>query len=60
MCPNLEADNVSVSIFSNDHLIKEGDTVKHTGQIVDIPIGPGLLGHVVNVLGDLIDGAYYW
>ena len=55
MCLNLEADNVGVSIFSNDHLIKEGDTVKYTGQIVDIPVGPGLLGHVVNALGNPID-----
>ena len=51
MCLNLEADNVSVSIFGSDCLIKEGDTVKRTSQIVDIPIGPGLLGHVVDALG---------
>ncbi|KAJ7214212.1 P-loop containing nucleoside triphosphate hydrolase protein [Mycena rebaudengoi] len=50
MCLNLEADNVGVSIFGNDRLIKEGDTVKRTGQIVDVPISPGLLGRVVNVL----------
>ncbi|KAJ7241816.1 ATP synthase subunit alpha [Mycena rebaudengoi] len=48
MCLNLEADNVGVSIFGNDRLIKEGDTVKRTGQIVDVPISPGLLGRVVN------------
>ena len=53
---NLEVDNVSVSIFSNDHLIKEGDTVKCTSQIVDLPVGPGLLGHVVDALGNLING----
>ena len=51
MCLNLEADNVGVSIFGNDRLIKEGDTVKRTGQIVDIPVGPGLLGRVVDALG---------
>ncbi|KAJ2935808.1 hypothetical protein H1R20_g1286, partial [Candolleomyces eurysporus] len=51
MCLNLEADNVGVSIFGNDRLIKEGDTVKRTGQIVDVPVGPGLLGRVVNALG---------
>ena len=56
MCLNLEVDNVSVSIFSNNCLIKEGDTVKCTSQIVDLPIGPGLLGHVVNTLGNSIDG----
>ncbi|KAF5362415.1 hypothetical protein D9756_002238 [Leucocoprinus leucothites] len=56
MCLNLEADNVGVSIFGNDRLIKEGDTVKRTGQIVDVPVGPGLLGRVVNALGDPIDG----
>jgi len=56
MCLNLEADNVGVSIFGNDRLIKEGDTVKRTGQIVDVPVGPKLLGRVVNALGDPIDG----
>ena len=56
MCLNLEADNVGVSIFSNDRLINEGDTVKPTGQIVDLPVGPGLLGRVVDPLGNLIDG----
>ena len=55
MCLNLEADNVGVSIFGNDRVIKEGDTVKHTGQIIDIPVGPGLLHCVVDALGDLID-----
>ncbi|KIM56057.1 hypothetical protein SCLCIDRAFT_133483 [Scleroderma citrinum Foug A] len=56
MCLNLEVDNVGVSIFGNSHLIKEGDTVKCTGQIVDVPVGPGLLGCVVNALGNPIDG----
>ena len=55
MCLNLEADNVGVSIFGNGRLIKEGDTVKHTGQIVDVPIGPGL-GRVVDALGNPING----
>ena len=55
MCLNLEADNVGVSIFGNDHLIKEGGTVKRTGEIVDVPIGPGLLGHVDDALGNHID-----
>ncbi|CEL61982.1 F-type H+-transporting ATPase subunit alpha [Rhizoctonia solani AG-1 IB] len=56
MCLNLEADNVGVSIFGNDRLIKEGDTVKRTGQIVDVPVGPKLLGRVVDALGNAIDG----
>jgi F-type H+-transporting ATPase subunit alpha len=56
MCLNLEADNVGVSIFGNDRLIKEGDTIKRTGQIVDIPIGPELLGRVVDALKNPIDG----
>lgn len=56
MCLNLEADNVGVTIFGNDRLIKEGDTVKRTGEIVDVPVGPGLLGRVVDALGNPIDG----
>jgi F-type H+-transporting ATPase subunit alpha len=56
MCLNLEADNVGVTIFGNDRLIKEGDIVKRTGQIVDVPVGPGLLGRVVDALGNPIDG----
>ena len=55
MCLNLEADNIGVSIFSNDHLMKEGDTVKRTSQIINVPVGPGLLGRVVDALGDLIN-----
>ncbi|KAJ7812030.1 P-loop containing nucleoside triphosphate hydrolase protein [Mycena olivaceomarginata] len=51
MCLNLEADNVGVSIFGNDRLIKEGDTVKRTGQIVDVPVGPNLLGRVPMMTG---------
>ena len=56
MCLNLEADNVGVSVFGSDRLIKEGDTVKRTGQIVDVPVGPGLLGRVLDALGNPIDG----
>ncbi|KAH9935885.1 ATP synthase F1 alpha subunit [Epithele typhae] len=56
MCLNLEADNVGISIFGNDRAIKEGDTVKRTGQIVDVPVGPDLLGRVVDALGNPIDG----
>ncbi|KAI8330259.1 ATP synthase subunit alpha [Choanephora cucurbitarum] len=56
MALNLEADNVGIVVFGNDRLIKEGDTVKRTGAIVDVPIGPGLLGRVVDALGNPIDG----
>jgi F-type H+-transporting ATPase subunit alpha len=56
MALNLEADNVGVTIFGNDRLIKEGDTVKRTGEIVDVPVGPALLGRVVDALGNPIDG----
>ncbi|PWN94781.1 putative H+-transporting ATP synthase alpha chain, mitochondrial [Tilletiopsis washingtonensis] len=56
MCLNLEADNVGVSIFGSDRAIREGDTVKRTGQIVDVPVGPNMLGRVVDALGNPIDG----
>ncbi|PRQ72435.1 ATP synthase F1 alpha subunit [Rhodotorula toruloides] len=56
MCLNLEADNVGVTIFGNDRAIREGDTVKRTGNIVDIPVGPDMLGRVVDALGNPIDG----
>ncbi|MGN6584242.1 MAG: F0F1 ATP synthase subunit alpha [Rhizobiaceae bacterium] len=56
MALNLEADNVGVVIFGNDRDIKEGDTVKRTGAIVDVPVGEGLLGRVVDALGNPIDG----
>lgn len=56
MALNLEADNVGVVVFGNDRLIKEGDTVKRTGKIVDVPVGLGLLGRVVDGLGNPIDG----
>ena len=56
MALNLESDNVGVVIFGTDRDIKEGDTVKRTGAIVDVPIGRGLLGRVVDALGNPIDG----
>jgi F-type H+-transporting ATPase subunit alpha len=56
MALNLEMDNVGVSIFGDDTGIKEGDTVKRTGEIVDVPVGKGLLGRVVDGLGNPIDG----
>ena len=56
MALNLEADNVGVVIFGDDRTIREGDTVKRTGAIVDVPVGKGLLGRVVDALGDPIDG----
>jgi F-type H+/Na+-transporting ATPase subunit alpha len=56
MALNLEADNVGAVIFGSDAEIKEGDTVKRTGTIVDVPVGKGLLGRVVDGLGNPIDG----
>jgi len=56
MALNLEEDNVGVVIFGNDRTIKEGDTVKRTGAIVDVPVGKALLGRVVDGLGEPIDG----
>src|SRR5436309_7028566 len=56
MALNLEQDNVGVVIFGDDSGIREGDTVKRTGAIVDVPIGRGLLGRVVDGLGNPIDG----
>jgi len=56
MALNLEEDNVGIVIFGSDRNIKEGDTVKRTGKIVDVPIGKGLLGRVVDALGNPIDG----
>ncbi len=56
MALNLEADNVGVVIFGSDSQIKEGEVVKRTGTIVDVPIGKGLLGRVVDALGNPIDG----
>src|SRR5690606_32874785 len=56
MALNLEVDNVGIVIFGEDRTIKEGDTVKRTGTIVDVPVGKGLLGRVVDALGNPIDG----
>lgn len=56
MALNLESDNVGVVVFGNDTLIREGDIVKRTGAIVDVPVGAGLLGRVVDALGNPIDG----
>jgi len=56
MALNLETDNVGAVIFGSDRDIKEGDTVKRTGAIVDVPVGKGLLGRVVDALGNPIDG----
>merc|ERR1711971_990066 len=57
MALNLETDNVGIVILGNDREIQEGDIVKRTGSIVDVPIGEGMLGRVVDPLGNAIDGA---
>jgi F-type H+/Na+-transporting ATPase subunit alpha len=56
MALNLETDNVGVVIFGDDKGVREGDTVSRTGSIVDVPVGKGLLGRVVDALGNPIDG----
>src|SRR6202451_4292583 len=56
MALNLESDNVGIVIFGDDRYIKEGDTVKRTGAIVEVPVGKGLLGCVLDGLGNPIDG----
>ncbi|MEE2655370.1 MAG: F0F1 ATP synthase subunit alpha [Pseudomonadota bacterium] len=56
MALNLETDNVGAVIFGDDRTIREGDTVKRTGSIVDVPVGPALLGRVIDGLGNPIDG----
>ena len=56
MTLNLETDNVGIVIFGDDSGIKEGDVVKRTGDIVDVPVGMGLLGRVIDALGNPIDG----
>ena len=56
MAQNLEEDTVSVVILGTDNGIKEGDTVKRTGRVVSVPVGEGLIGRVVNALGEPIDG----
>jgi F-type H+-transporting ATPase subunit alpha len=56
MALNLETDNVGVVIFGDDKGVREGDTVSRTGEIVDVGVGKGLLGRVVDALGNPIDG----
>ncbi len=56
MAQNLEEDTVSITILGSDAGIKEGDTVKRTGRVVSVPVGKGLIGRVVNALGEAIDG----
>src|SRR5215469_12260438 len=56
MCMNLEAGQVGVVLFGSDRLVKEGETVKRTGEIVDVPVGMEILGRVVDALGNPIDG----
>jgi F-type H+-transporting ATPase subunit alpha len=53
---NLEEDNVGAALFGETHMVKEGDTVKRTGRIAEVPVGRGLVGRVVNALGEPIDG----
>ena len=53
---NLEEGNVGIALLGNEHLIKEGDTVKRTGTIMSVPVGKGLIGRVLNALGEPIDG----
>src|SRR5262249_59712551 len=56
MALNLETDNVGIVIFGNDREIKEGQTVKRTGAIVEVPVGKGLLGRVVDALRNPLPG----
>jgi len=56
MALNLETDNVGIVVLGNDRDIQEGDIVKRTGAIVDVPIGEGMLGRVIDALGNPIDG----
>ena len=56
MAQNLEEDTVSITVLGSDQGIKEGDTVKRTGRVVSVPVGAGLIGRVVNALGEPIDG----
>ncbi|KAI7087304.1 ATP synthase subunit alpha [Hortaea werneckii] len=56
MCMNLEAGQIGVVLFGSDRQVKEGETVKRTGEIVDVPVGEALLGRVVDALGNPIDG----
>ncbi len=56
MALNLESDNVGIVVLGNDREIQEGDVVKRTGSIVDVPIGEAMLGRVLDALGNPIDG----
>jgi F-type H+-transporting ATPase subunit alpha len=56
MVLNLEADNVGVAVLGSSQKVREGDPVRRTGRIIDIPVGPALLGRVVNAIGEPIDG----
>ena len=56
MVLNLEEDNVGVAIMGGSHAVKEGDLVRRTGRIIEVPVGEALLGRVVNALGVAIDG----
>jgi F-type H+-transporting ATPase subunit alpha len=56
MALNLEEDNVGCVLFGEDHYIKEGDIAKRTGRVIEVPVGPELLGRVVNPLGQPLDG----
>ena len=56
MALNLEPDNVGVTVFGSDSMIKEGDSVKRTGEIVDVPVGQEMLGRVIEALGNPIVG----
>ena len=56
LCLNLEEDNVGVAIMGDDTKIKEGDTVKRTGRIAEIPVGDAVLGRVIDAVGNPLDG----
>jgi F-type H+-transporting ATPase subunit alpha len=56
MALNLEEDNVGAALFGETHLVKEGDTVKRTGRIAEVPVGKELVGRVVDALGTPVDG----
>ena len=56
LCLNLEEDNVGVAIMGDDSKIKEGDTVKRTGRIAEIPVGEAVLGRVIDAVGNPLDG----
>ena len=56
MAQNLETETVSVAVLSDDNKIREGTTVRRTGQVLSVPVGEGMLGRVVNALGEPIDG----